>query len=242
MCTVSFIALQDQYIITSNRDENIERPAANMPETEKIKGYSILYPKDPKAGGTWFALNQNGTVAVLLNGAFEKHIHRNNYSISRGIILLEIISNPTPIFCFEKLNLTNVEPFTIILFEYDQLIELRWDAAQKHRKQLSPNGKYIWSSVTLYSPPAIQKRKKLFDAFIANDNDINAASIIQFHSNHHNDCENGFVINRNNGLKTFSITQAIISKYNLSMSHHDLLHKQQQTITIPYNELRVFNE
>ena len=104
MCTVSFISLNNKFVITSNRDENILRPVAFAPQEEIINGCKIIYPKDPKAGGTWFAINQSGAVAVLLNGAFEKHIPLNNYSKSRGLILLEVISKITPLLYFEKLD------------------------------------------------------------------------------------------------------------------------------------------
>ena len=70
MCTVSFISTGDQYVITSNRDEHISRPLALQPQEETIGSVKVLFPRDPKAGGTWFALNEKGAVAVLLNGGF----------------------------------------------------------------------------------------------------------------------------------------------------------------------------
>jgi len=74
MCTVSFIPSGSQYIITSNRDEHISRPLALQPQEETIGNVKILFPKDAKAGGTWFALSENGSVAVLLNGGFVNHL------------------------------------------------------------------------------------------------------------------------------------------------------------------------
>jgi hypothetical protein len=35
--------------------------------------------KDPKAGGTWYVVDEKGTVLVLLNGANEKHVAGLNY-------------------------------------------------------------------------------------------------------------------------------------------------------------------
>ena len=73
MCTVSFVSVNGHIIITSNRDENIQRPTAAAPDFEMQGQKKIIFPKDAKAGGTWFAACSNGAVAVLLNGAFEKH-------------------------------------------------------------------------------------------------------------------------------------------------------------------------
>ena len=66
MCTVSFVYTHDKVIITSNRDEQVIRPSAIPPKNHTLNGKNIIYPKDPKAGGTWFVVDENGTVLVLL--------------------------------------------------------------------------------------------------------------------------------------------------------------------------------
>lgn len=241
MCTVSYIPLQGKCIITSNRDENALRPSAFVPKEEIINGCRVVYPKDPKAGGTWFAVNQNGTVAVLLNGAFEKHVPRAYYATSRGLVLLSIISNPAPVFYFQKTALDEIEPFTVIVFEDGKLCELRWDAATKHMKQLDPLQNHIWSSATLYSKEAVAKREVLFEKFTSPANNMNAASIIQFHSSNFDDAENGFVINRNNCMVTFSITQATITSTNILLAHHDLRAGKNYETLIEKENLPEFN-
>lgn len=241
MCTVSFIPLKDQYVITSNRDENVLRRAAFIPKQEVINGCRIIYPKDPKAGGTWFAVNQNGTVAVLLNGAFKKHIPKASYATSRGLMLLEIISHPAPVFYFKKAALDEIEPFTAIVFEEGKLCELRWDAQIKHSRKLDSFSEYIWSSATLYSQDAVAKRAILFKKFIESGNAVDPASIIKFHSNSNDDKENGFVINRNNRMLTFSITQATVSPAGVTLLHHDLRANNTYEITVVKENIPVFN-
>jgi hypothetical protein len=41
--------------------------------TKKLyrKWKNLIFPKDPKAGGTWFVANADGVILVLLNGADE---------------------------------------------------------------------------------------------------------------------------------------------------------------------------
>jgi uncharacterized protein with NRDE domain len=56
---------------------------------------NVIYPKDPKAG-TWYVVDEKGTVLVLLNGANEKHVAGLNYRKSRGLIVLDIIGNVSP--------------------------------------------------------------------------------------------------------------------------------------------------
>lgn len=242
MCTVSYIPMKGKSIITSNRDENALRPAAFVPKEEVINGCRVLYPKDPKAGGTWFAVNQNGTVAVLLNGAFEKHVPKEKYAASRGLVLLNIISHPAPVYYFEKTNLDEIEPFTVIVFEEGKLCEVRWDAVTKHIKKLDPHQNYIWSSATLYSNEAVAKRSFLFEDFITRPDKVTAESILQFHSSNFDDDENGFVINRNNCMVTFSITQAIISPAAIKLAHHDLRAGKNYEMIIETENLPELNQ
>jgi len=227
MCTVSFISSGNKKIITSNRDENIKRGKASAPGFEILNNKQIIFPKDSKAGGTWFAAADDGVIAVLLNGGFIKHTPEPSYRKSRGLILLEIIGSDTPLLFYKQLNLQNIEPFTLVLYQNGLLHELRWDGKDKHELLLDNSGNYIWSSATLYSDEAIQHRKDLFDRFIDTTKPITAELVHQFHSNNHQDEENGFIINRQTGLKTFSITQAILQPGAIHFLHTDLLQQQQ---------------
>lgn len=218
--------------MTSNRDEHISRPQSYEPKKEEINNCKVIFPKDPKAGGTWIAVNENGIGAVLLNGAFERHIPTGNYARSRGLVLLEIISSKTPYDYLGTMDLNQIEPFTVILFDGKTLIEFRWDGNIKHKKDLDVNKNHIWSSATLYSQEAIAHRRRLFNQFIAKNSAFNKDNIIDFHSNNHNDFENGFIINRDETLKTFSITQLVFDRNKVELNHLDLLKKELQTLNV----------
>ena len=221
MCTVSFISSANQYLITSNRDEHISRPLAMEPQEETIGSVKLLFPKDPKAGGTWFALNENGSVAVLLNGGFVNHRPTGNYERSRGLVLLDIIASEKPFELLQEMELYQIEPFTLVLFA-TKLLEFRWDGHQKYFKPLDPQENHIWSSATLYRDDVIAHRKCLFEKFIADSNAISHEKIMDFHSNNHSDFENGFIIDRQTGLKTFSVTQVVLHSEHTVMRHLDL--------------------
>ncbi|MGX1929726.1 NRDE family protein [Flagellimonas sp. 2504JD4-2] len=239
MCTVSFISRNNGYFITSNRDEHISRPNAFEPREEIINSVKVLFPKDPKAGGTWFALNEYGAVAVLLNGAFVRHQSIGDYAKSRGMVLLEVISAPNPKLFIEEMDLHNIEPFTLVLFDGSTLIELRWDGTQKYFKPLSKTEDYIWSSVTLYDHEAIERRNSHFADFVNTDKNITASDVVDFHSNNHDDYENGFIIDRKTGLKTFSVTQVILGGEESALKHFDLLNDKKYTIPFSPNQLTI---
>ena len=239
MCTVSFVRVHDAAIITSNRDEHIQRENAAAPGFHQLQNKKIIFPKDAKAGGTWFAAGDNGTVAVLLNGAFKKHIARPPYRKSRGLILLEIMEADEPLLFFKTLNLDNIEPFTIVLYQHGSLHELRWDGNDKHEKALDITRNYIWSSATLYTDEVIEHRKNLFDRFIHSAAGITAVTVHDFHASNNGDDENGFVISRQTGMKTFSITQAVVQSNAVNFLHADLLQQKRYTETMHINHVAI---
>src|SRR5688572_4604888 len=96
MCTVTFIPGSQGILLTSNRDEKIERATAVYPASYVFPPGNIMFPKDADAGGTWMAVHENGNAIVLLNGGIIKHIPTPPYRKSRGLIVLDLISNEEP--------------------------------------------------------------------------------------------------------------------------------------------------
>ncbi|MEC3965418.1 NRDE family protein [Flagellimonas halotolerans] len=238
MCTVSFISRGGQYIITSNRDEHVSRPLAMEPREETIGSVKVLFPKDAKAGGSWFALNENGSVAVLLNGGFVNHAPTGNYSKSRGLVLLDVISSKNPFDLLLTTELYHIEPFTLVLFT-TRLLEFRWDGHQKYFRPLDKTKNHIWSSATLYNDQVIEHRSNLFQKFMDDNLEVTAPEVIDFHSNSHDDFENGFIIDRESGLKTFSVTQAVLDDREIVMRHLDLLNDKFFEIPFSPSQLTI---
>jgi uncharacterized protein with NRDE domain len=228
MCTVSFVINNGKIIITSNRDEQIIRPNAVAPEFYTINNKKILFPKDAKAGGTWFAVNQNGNTIVLLNGAKEKHQFKSDYyQKSRGLIVLDLISSDNILEAWNKISLEKVEPFTLVVYENKALFQLQWNEIQKDRIKLEISDKHIWSSSTLYSKKIREQRSSWFYEFVKTKNNITETDLYNFHSNTEIDnSEYGLIINRNNLLKTISISQVVIEDNNLTFDYHDLTNQE----------------
>ena len=227
MCTVSFVATNDKIIITSNRDEKTVRPSAIPPKNYIVNGKNLIFPKDPKAGGTWFVTNADGVILVLLNGADEKHEVKLPYRKSRGLIVLEMISSFSPKDFWSEIDLENIEPFTLVLFQNNALFQLRWNGKEKETTPLDSSKNHIWSSSTLYSSAIREKRLSWFRTFMNTNPEISESKMHDFHryTEQEND-ENGLVINRNNEMKTLSITQSVIEKNKVAILHYDLIAKQ----------------
>lgn len=223
MCTVSFVCSNNKIIITSNRDEQVARPAIE-PRNCSINNKKITFPKDPKAGGTWFAVDENANVLVLLNGGAEKHEWNPPYRRSRGLIVLDLIGTQSVFQTWKDINLENIEPFTLVSYENQHLQQLRWDGFTKETLNLDITKNYIWSSSTLYSKTIREYRAQWFHTFLDTKPEVSAAEMFHFHRyTESDDPEHGLIINRNNKLKTLSITQSVIEKNKLTLLHHDLI-------------------
>jgi hypothetical protein len=224
MCTVSFVNSHGKIIITSNRDEKTLRPNAIEPKNYNINNKNIIFPKDKKAGGTWYAINENSTVLVLLNGADERHILKDNYRKSRGLIVLDLISSESVLSEWETIDLENIEPFTLVLFENEKLYQLRWNEIIKSTVGLDIEKSHIWSSSTLYPKEIRDERADWFYTFLDTKPEVGEEELFNFHRyTEAGNTEHGLVINRNDALKTLSITQTIIEKNKVTIHYNDLI-------------------
>ncbi|CAN5813450.1 NRDE family protein [soil metagenome] len=240
MCTVTFIPVKDKYFITSNRDEKKLRKEAVPPKAYLFGDAKILFPKDTDAGGTWVAMHENGNAVVLLNGGFVKHTPAPPYNKSRGIVLLEIISNGKPFEHFQQAMLAGIEPFTLVLLDNNNLYECRWDGQYKHTRHLDKTKPHMWSSVTLYDTHVIHRREQWFKEWLNQTPSPSMPEILQFHlfagdGDHNNDLR----MNRNGVMLTLSTTGMEINNKKGIMHYHDLqkskLYKQELSYLSAYS-------
>jgi len=240
MCTVTYIPAHDKFFLTSNRDEKHRRSAALPPQEYEFASGKIYFPKDGDAGGSWLAVHENGNVIVLLNGGFEKHHPRPPYRKSRGIILLDLIQNSYPSEYFRSINLENIEPFTLVLFDHQQLCECRWDGERKHSKLLDNHQPRIWSSVTLYDEQTIEKRTEWFKNWLAEQTRISQDDILHFHrfagdGDRHND----LLMNRGGQVFTVSITGIEIEKSGATIKYLDLIANKRHILPVTFEKAPV---
>lgn len=233
MCTVSFVSSHSKFIITSNRDEKLGRDSAIEPKNYLVNNKNLIFPKDPKAGGTWYAITQEGTILVLLNGASNKHHVKLPYRRSRGLIVLDIISSISAINEWNKINLETIEPFTLVLFQDLKLYQLQWNGKKKSTINLDISKNYIWSSATLYPKEIRENRANWFHNFLETKPNSTHTDMYNFHRYTENDNqENGLIINRNNEMMTLSITQSVTEKNKITLNYYDLIANKEFTNTL----------
>ncbi|MBF0694931.1 MAG: NRDE family protein [Flavobacterium sp.] len=216
MCTVTVARHNGDIIITSNRDEQISRPAAIAPQSYRIGGKLVAFPKDPLGGGTWFAVDDQKNIIVLLNGARERHEFGKSYRKSRGLIVLEIIGSSDILQSWKNIDLNNIEPFTLILYIGNRLFESQWNGSEKSMIEISENLK-IWSSSPLYSDEVMRSREIFFKGSITHQS--SNQELLDFH--HSSEIDTPIIIDRG-FLKTLSITQVHLSESFAKMTYFDL--------------------
>lgn len=223
MCTVSFVPVKDGCVFTFNRDEQPQRQTPEYIVHQMLNGKNIYYAKDVKAGGSWFAVDSKGNIAMLFNGAFAKHTKRTLYKKSRGLFLLELIATAEMLLCFKQLDLSGIEPFSILLFENKTLYRLTWDGFTKHITPLEMDRPHIFSSATLYEENMQQQRKIWLNNFLGEQENVNEETMYNFHSTYNTaDKQNGLLIYREGSCSTLSISQAIFKNKKLQVKHYDI--------------------
>lgn len=223
MCTVSFVNSNGNFIITSNRDEQLQRERALLPSEYRLANKKVTFPKDPLGGGTWFAVDEVGNVIVLLNGAVDNHKSLPPYRKSRGLIVLDLIAAQDILVTWKTLNLDNIEPFTLVMLVNKALYLCRWNGEVKTTEVLDTSLNYIWSSATLYSEALRAEREVWFAEFLGEHKIPLPKEVLHFHRyTKPENKEFGLQISRGGVLQTLSITQVVIENDTHELSYIDL--------------------
>lgn len=222
MCTLTYLPIADnQFILTSNRDETPLRKTI-PPKKHVEDGVTLTYPKDEIAGGTWIGVSSKNRVVCLLNGGFVNHKRKLPYKMSRGIIVKNILIADNAIAFINEFDFTNIEPFTLILIDWDVKLvtyELVWDGVKKHFKPLAQEPK-IWSSSPLYTPEMKEEREMWFTNWLENNKKDSLKNILEFHKNNSLGTKETSPKMKRKFVETVSIT-SIKKEENVEISYID---------------------
>ncbi len=227
MCTVTYLPVNDNnFILTSSRDVPFSREKALIPKKYIENGIELYYPKDGQAGGTWIGTSEKQRLICLLNGGFKKHQQQDSYARSRGMIVKDLLKTEDISKACKEIDLEDVEPFTMVIVEWDFkifLFEFVWDGKQKHLKVL-PQEPVIWSSSTLYNDEMKQLRKDWFEEFKVESvkPEVIRSEILDFHHKAGiGDPKIDIIMNRPK-VGTVSITQVSKNKDRIQWSYEEI--------------------
>ena len=232
MCTVAFIPGNNKYYFASLRDENPKRAKATIPALQLSDKLMYLSPVDPVGGGTWVGVNELGHVIILLNGGFEKHRVNGPYTKSRGLIVSQLLDAAMPVVDWMLMDMKNIEPYTLVVWADNNLFQLVWNGTTKHRERLTTGVPHLWSSSTLYNSKIKTYREKLNQNWMVTNPKLSKNSLLDFFYAVA-DKENGFIMNRNERIKTLSYSFIeLTDNETASMSYYDLQNLTDKTVVI----------
>lgn len=230
MCTVTFLPISvDNFILTSSRDVPFSREKALYPKKYIEDDIELYYPKDGQADGTWIGFSEKHRLICLLNGGFNNHQQQEFYARSRGLIVKELLKTDDITKACKEIDLENVEPFTLVIVEWDFklfLFEFIWDGAQKHLRIL-PNEARIWSSSTLYTDQMKLMRNGWFNEWLYKYKiqnlsfDIVKEKILKFHHTAGIGNPEVDVLMKRPKVGTVSITQVLKINEKIKMEYED---------------------
>jgi hypothetical protein len=172
----------------------------------------------------------------LLNGGFEIHTKKNSYKMSRGVVVKNILSADDGISYVDNFDFTGIEPFTIILVDWNNQLEtyeLVWDGETKHFNKL-PQEPKIWSSSTLYTQEMKQVRKEWFADWLLNNSSFNQDDILSFHQNEDLGTPDISLKMKRLNVETVSVTSVKKIVSEIKMDYLDFVNnsKTKQTILV----------
>ncbi|MFY7671245.1 NRDE family protein [Tenacibaculum sp. MEBiC06402] len=227
MCTVTYLPLEgDNFIFTSNRDENPKRNTIE-PKEYLEDNVKLVYPKDELAGGTWIGLSERERLVCLLNGGYEIHEREVSYRLSRGVIVKQILKSENAVAFIEDLELNGVEPFTVVMVDWKNDLmayELVWTGERKDFRKLD-NQPYIWSSSTLYTQEMKSLRKDWFSKWLSKNRNFEQSDVLNFHLDESNGEEISLKMKRA-FVETVSVTSIKKQNESLELQYYDLLNNQ----------------
>lgn len=226
MCTVSYIAHKEGYILTFSRDENPQR-LAMPPQKYDVSNLNVFSPVDALSGGTWLLTSENGYTLCLLNGAYVAHVKAQSYRHSRGKIPIDFLKHANIDEFIDQYDLTDIEPFTLLVIKENDMISfhtLVWDGTRLTKKEMDSRENHIFSSSTLYDEATKQLRQVWLDDFLSSKPRIDMDKMIDFHEyTKKEDLYNGMVIKRSDTLNTVSICSIDYNKDRTKIVYKDLV-------------------
>ena len=234
MCTVTYLPLgNNNFILTSNRDETPLRKTVS-PVLYLENGVELTYPKDELAGGTWIGTSNKNRLVCLLNGGFKKHQRNSDYKMSRGVIVKKMLSADNTIQFITDFDFNEIEPFTIVLVDWDKQLEtyeLVWDGETKHFTKLKQAPR-IWSSSTLYTDEMKALRQGWFAKWLIENKEFQQENILNFHQNEKLGTPDISLKMKRSFVETVSITSVKKEDCKVGMLYFDFIKDAKSLISV----------
>lgn len=243
MCTLTYLPYPDGgFGLVSSRDEMVSRGPMQAPQFKQEAG--ALYPLDAKSGGTWIASSEAGYSLNLMNGGLVKHEKQPPYRQSRGLVIKEFLAIGECHDFVDQFDFNGIEPFTLIIVHHQprEVCSIIWTGQEVIFDALDPDQPMIWSSSTLYSPEAKNRRQQWFQEALAGyEQQKNSSAVtpfealLKFHDEGGADwpiAADRLRMNNEKGQQTVCISGVDYSPTNWRFYYHDLVADLERTVSL----------
>ena len=170
MCTVTVVPHEQGVRLFCNRDEQRTRLPGIPPQIRDLSGQRALFPVDPQRGGTWVGVNDAGLVVALLN--LRPPVPRTAVEpkLSRGLIVLELLSCaslPQAVHTATGLDAGRFEPFRAVIAHAGSLaVATSFGIGAIHCTQRLLEAPVLFTSSSLGDTAVLPPRHRLFERMV----------------------------------------------------------------------------
>lgn len=187
MCTVTWLRRPAGYEVFFNRDELKTRPPALPPSLVDRAGVATLAPVDGEAGGAWIGANEFGVSLCLLNSYDVSAGAPPAWPISRGLLLVSLLTAATPDEVAARLHqqgLAAYQAFLLLIFALDQPVWLfTWNRQLLQWRELAESDLPL-STSSFSGPEVVAQRRACFHQYQGLAGGLSAEMLRAFHASH----------------------------------------------------------
>ncbi|MGA0334081.1 MAG: NRDE family protein [Kiritimatiellia bacterium] len=208
MCTVSWWRREGRLSLRFNRDEQRNRPPAELPR----RCGDLICPRDPQGGGTWIAVDPAGTVHCLLNFYGSDPAAVPPQPRSRGELPLLSAGNPEPVRSW--LQPQAYPPFHLLRIPRSGCVtHVCWDGRRLFDAPAHPEITH-WTTSGWNSEAVVRARGLLFQQ-ILEEQGLSESALHAFHTSTHAEDPGRWPCMRRPDAQTVSISEILIDEQRI---------------------------
>ncbi|MEO8376894.1 MAG: NRDE family protein [Candidatus Sumerlaeota bacterium] len=224
MCTVTYLRRADEFFLTMNRDERLDRGREIPPRRFRLNDQKpeCAWPIDSDAGGTWIGANNYGIAACILNGYERSDAQKRGFR-SRGTIIplaLQLASlDEIERWLAHDFEAIAFKSFSLLVVQRENMMFLYSDGMGTITFDRPDGVPQIWSSSSWKADEVLPWREQEFIAWYSRGLQMNSANVPTFHLMQPEGRAEWAPMMRRDKSATRSISQVVISPGDVTLKY-----------------------
>jgi hypothetical protein len=224
MCTVSWTHVDGGYHLLFNRDERTTRGRGVAPRVWDLHGVRAIAPLDSDFGGTWIGANELGVSVCLLNRYDATTAPLSEPTLSRGLLVLDLLDARSRMAVRERLSETRLDrfqPFTLLALAPDEpALVARWNGRHCLFEYDGEFSNPLISSS--FDPVGVEtSRRRQFEAIPRSDGRLAPDALVALHHSHEPEPGPYSVCMHRDDASTVSLSWISVSRERVAFRYSD---------------------